>query len=110
MLKYGRSNWREAGIRASVYYDAARRHLDAWFEAETIDPDSGLHHLAHALATIAIIVDAEAAGRLIDDRQMNRGGWWRAFVDRWTPHVRRLKEKHADKNPKHYTIADTEAA
>lgn len=29
MLKYGRSNWREAGVRASIYVDACKRHLDA---------------------------------------------------------------------------------
>ena len=26
--KYGRHNYREAGVRASIYYDATRRHLD----------------------------------------------------------------------------------
>ena len=31
-LKYGRANWRHAGVRASIYYDAAMRHWGAWFE------------------------------------------------------------------------------
>lgn len=104
MLKYGRSNFREVGIRASIYYDAADRHLKAWFEGEDLDPDSGLPHLAHLLACIAIIVDAQAAGKLNDDRMV--AGGYRALVKELTPHVKRLKELHADKNPKHYTIAD----
>ena len=43
--KYGRHNYRVAGVRASVYYDACMRHLMAWWEGEDIDPDSGLHHI-----------------------------------------------------------------
>jgi hypothetical protein len=104
MLKYGRTNWRVAGVRASIYVDAARRHLGFWFEGENNDPDSGLPHLAHALACIAILVDAEAAGHLNDDRQV-RGGY-RAQMTALVPHVKRLLELHADKSPKHYTIAD----
>lgn len=103
MLKYGRSNFRAVGVRASIYYDAASRHLNAWFEGEAVDPDSGLPHLAHALACLAIIVDAEAAGKLNDDR-MHPGGY-RALINSLTPHVARLKKLHADKNPQHYTIS-----
>ncbi len=96
MLKYGRSNFRAVGVRASIYYDAASRHLNAWFEGEAVDPDSGLPHLAHALACLAIIVDAEAAGKLNDDR-MHPGGY-RALINSLTPHVARLKAVHEDKS------------
>ncbi|RVD77030.1 dATP/dGTP diphosphohydrolase domain-containing protein [Pseudomonas koreensis] len=102
MLKYGRSNFRAVGVRASIYYDAASRHLNAWFEGEAVDPDSGLPHLAHALACLAIIVDAEAAGKLSDDR-MHPGGY-RELINSLTPHVARLKEVHEGKTPTHYTI------
>lgn len=107
MLKYGRSNYRAIGVRASIYYDAASRHLNAWFEGEEVDPDSGLPHMAHALACLAIIVDAQAAGKLTDDR-CTPGGY-RALVDEMTGHVSRLKGMHAGKSPQHYTIT-TEAA
>lgn len=103
-LKYGRSNFRAIGVRSSIYYDAARRHLTAWFEGEDVDPDSGLPHLAHALACLAILVDAQAAGKLNDDR-MAPGGY-RYLIDAMTGHVERLKQLHAGKEPKHYTIAD----
>lgn len=106
-LKYGRTNWRVAGVKASIYFDALKRHINAWFdEGEDNDMDSGLPHLAHALACIAILVDAKAAGRLTDDRLV-RGGY-RKLIDEITPHVARLKAKHADKHPKHYTILDSE--
>jgi hypothetical protein len=106
MLKYGRTNWRSAGVRASIYVDALQRHLNAWFdEGEETDPDSGLDHWSHILACAAIIVDARAAGKLTDDRCI-RGGY-RKTIEDLTPHVKRLKKQHASKKPKHYTIADT---
>ncbi len=54
---------------------------------------------------MAIIVDAQAAGVLNDDRAYNGAGY-RALVEELTPHVARLKAKHADKTPRHYTVAD----
>ena len=103
-LKYGRTNWRVAGVRATIYADACRRHCTAWLEGENNDPDSSLSHLSHALACLAILVDADAAGVLMDDR-MVKGGY-RALIDKMTPHVKRLKELHKDKHPHHWTIAD----
>lgn len=104
MLKYGRSNWRVAGVRASIYIDALQRHLDALREGEEVDPDDGVPHIAAILACAAIYADAEAAGKLTDDRNI-RGGY-RKLVARLTPHVARLKALHAGRNPKHYTIED----
>ena len=66
--KYGRFNWREHQVSATVYYDAAQRHLMAWFNGETIDPESGLPHLAHAMACCNILLDAEKSGKLNDNR------------------------------------------
>ena len=106
MLKYGRTNWRAVGVRASIYADALRRHLNRWFEGQDDDPDSGLPHFAHMLACIAILVDAEAKGNLTDDRQYPGG--YIELVEEMTPHVKRLKEKYALNSPKHYTIIDKE--
>ena len=101
-LKYGRSNWRVAGVRASIYYDACRRHLDAWFEGEECDPGDGVPHLSAALACLAIIADAGAAGKLNDDRMI--AGGYRQLMERLTPEVERLKVLHAGRSPEHYNI------
>ena len=98
-LKYGRSNWRHTGVRSSVYVDACQRHLAAWFEGEESD-EEGVPHLSAALACLAIIVDCQAAGKLKDDRQFPGGH--RKLIDSLTPHVKRLRELHSDKSPKHY--------
>lgn len=72
--KYGRHNWRASGTRASVYYDAAMRHLMAWWEGENLDPDSGLPHITKAMATLLVLRDAQMFGgqtdqeTYIDDR------------------------------------------
>lgn len=104
MLKYGRSNFRGIGVRASIYVDACQRHINAWFEGEETDPDSGVPHLAHALACLAILVDAQAADKLNDDRMVEGG--YRKLVTELTPHVTRLKLMYEGKDPHHYTIKD----
>jgi hypothetical protein len=67
-MKYGRHNYRVIGVRASIYYDAALRHLMQWWEGENVDTESGVEHLAHAMACMVILLDAESLGKLNDDR------------------------------------------
>lgn len=55
--KYGRHNYREIGVRASVYYDAMMRHAMKWWEGEDRDKDSGCLHLAHLAACAIILMD-----------------------------------------------------
>lgn len=67
-LKYGGYNWRDAGVLASIYYAAAGRHLDKWFNGEECDPKTKVPHLANALACIALLIDAVEMKNLNDDR------------------------------------------
>ena len=67
-LKYGGHNYRVAGVRASIYYDACRRHLDAFWEGEDIDPDSGLPHIVKAAACLAVLRDSQHMDNWVDDR------------------------------------------
>ncbi len=67
-LKYGFRNWRQSEIDALTYIAATLRHLQAWAEKEEYAEDSGVHHLGHAGACIALLLDAQANGRLIDNR------------------------------------------
>lgn len=69
-LKYDPYNWREQGkpVQARTYISACMRHVWKWFEGEEIDPDSGVHHLGHAIACCAILIDAQSIGQLADNR------------------------------------------
>lgn len=103
-LKYGRYNWRAVGVRASIYYDAVQRHLMKWWAGEHKTGDSNLPHLYHALACIAILIDAEVVGKLHDDRPPVAD--IAQMIDDAEAYVSMLKEKHADRNPHQYTIND----
>ncbi len=66
--KYGPYNWRDKTISVSVYKAAAERHMDAFWDGEDCAPDSGVHHIAHAMACMALLLDAMTVGKLNDDR------------------------------------------
>lgn len=46
--KYGPNNWQTLENGYDRYKAAMLRHIVCFEEGEKIDPDSGLHHLAHA--------------------------------------------------------------
>lgn len=67
-LKYGAFNWRVSGVRVSVYTDAAKGHIDQFIEGENYDPDSGLHHITKAIASLVVLRDGLLEGNVNDDR------------------------------------------
>jgi hypothetical protein len=50
--KYGEFNWKYVSNGQTRYYDAADRHIEEWWNGEILDPDSGCHHLAHAICSL----------------------------------------------------------
>lgn len=100
--KYGRENYREEDVRASIYHDAAIRHILDWFHGEDRTPDTLLRHLGGALASIAILIDAEVNGNLIDDRAhiSNR---FSLLMEELNRETLRLADKHKDKSPQHFS-------
>lgn len=105
--KYGAWNWRATPVRASVYLDAARRHLAAWENGEELDAADGVPHLGALLACVAIIVDAGVHGTLVDDRGPASPGY-AALVAELTPKVAAIQAWHAERKPRHFTIADSQ--
>lgn len=47
--KYSPNNWQHVPDARTRYYDAMHRHIDAWWNGEKIDAESGESHLAHAV-------------------------------------------------------------
>jgi Domain of unknown function (DUF5664) len=73
---YGPYNWRHSPVKATVYIDAADRHLEAIRDGEWYDPmspDGMVPHAAAVIADMAILLDAAAYGTLIDDRFIGPG-------------------------------------
>lgn len=105
-LKYGRYNWRIAGVRASIYHDALERHLMKWWNGETKDPHTRVRHLASIIACAGILLDAELCGKLEDDRPPSApiGD----FIDKEAVETAaHMREVFKDHNPRQFTIADS---
>ena len=99
--KYGRHNYRVAGIRASVYYDAAMRHLMSWWEGQDSDPDpqsAGLSHVTKAITSLVVLRDAMMHDMMNDDRPPKS----KTFMEELNKVAGELIDKNADKNPEHY--------
>ena len=106
--KYGRHNYRGAGVRASVYYDANSRHMDDWWEGEDVDPDSQLHHVIKAICSNIVLADSILRGNMTDDRPPPSPKGWMAEAN---AHAARMADKAAafaaaHGAPHHWTIND----
>lgn len=58
--KYSPNNWRKVPEARDRYLAAAMRHLVAWADGEKRDPESGLHHLAHAGCCILFLLELDS--------------------------------------------------
>lgn len=67
--KYGDSNWRnDGGMAWSRCYASLMRHLQAWYQGQDTDPESGLSHLAHAMCNLTFLMEYERTNQQRDDR------------------------------------------
>lgn len=66
--KYGAYNYRENPVSLMTYINAAYRHLMSFQDREEVAEDSGVHHLGHAMACMAIVLDTLSLGMAVDDR------------------------------------------
>ena len=98
--KYGGYNFRDAGILASVYFAAIHRHLSKWFNGEWADAKTNVPHLASAIASLGILIDAIEANTMVDDRppKVDVTG----LLTRFEGNVKRLQELFPD-GPRRYT-------
>ena len=106
-LKYGKYNWRSAGVLMSVYLDALKRHLTKFENGEWADAKTLVPHLASIRACCAIILDADVCGKLTDDRPPIAPA--AELVDALAANVGHLKRLYKDRRPHQYTIADSTA-
>jgi hypothetical protein len=55
--KYEPDNWKHVPESKTRYFDALERHIWAWKMGEQIDPESDIHHLAHAMCCLAFLYE-----------------------------------------------------
>lgn len=55
--KYERDNWKRVPDSKRRYFDALQRHVWAWKQGEQFDPESGFHHLAHAMCCLMFLYE-----------------------------------------------------
>ena len=55
--KYERDKWQKVSDAKRRYFDALQRHIWAWKKGEQIDPESGIHHLAHAMCCLMFLFE-----------------------------------------------------
>lgn len=75
-LKYGRHNYRAAGVNADTYYGATCRHIDDWWHGEDVDPyaKGNMSHVSKGMSSLHVILDGLASGMVTDDRPPRIGG------------------------------------
>lgn len=62
---YARNSWLKLDDGGLLFYQALRRHLQAWEEGEDLDEQSGEHHFAHAVANLAFLLQFLVEGRSV---------------------------------------------
>lgn len=65
--KYGRDNWKQ-GMRYTRMCNSLLRHLTAFMEGETYDPESGLPHIHHAATNALMLAEMTEVCPESDDR------------------------------------------
>jgi len=65
--KYEKGNFRR-GMKWTVPYDCLTRHMMLWLDGQELDEESGLPHLYHAAANIAMLIEFSETCPELDDR------------------------------------------
>lgn len=105
-LKYGKYNWRVAGVRVSTYLDAMERHMEKYKNGEDCDPVTKVPHLASIMACCSIILDAGVVNKLTDDRPPRAPV--SELIDSMVSDVAYLKSLYEGENPHQCTIEDSQ--
>ena len=62
--KYSPDNWKHVDDARTRYFDAAQRHIMTWWDNDNqTDPESGRHHLAHAICCLLFLMWFDLAGK-----------------------------------------------
>jgi hypothetical protein len=81
-IKYEEDNWRLGGKPDAEYLDSCDRHIAKFLAGEHYDPDSGCHHLGHAIWNICALMQLNYTMPVIDaERFADRCTYWRLYKE-----------------------------
>jgi Domain of unknown function (DUF5664) len=66
--KHGKYSFKEDGFPLTVMADKVLRHMSQFLDGEDFDKESKIHHLHHAIADLAIMIDIKDNHPHQDDR------------------------------------------
>ena len=69
--KYERDNWIKVPDSKRRYFDALQRHVWAYKQGEKIDPESNLHHLAHAMCCLMFLYEHDTIYSVDNETKVN---------------------------------------
>ena len=83
--KYEPDNWQKLEDGKRRYYDAAMRHIGAWWDdGEVLDKESGLPHLAHAACCLLYLLWFDGKAKMVERDVLNSlETKYRVSEDRW---------------------------
>ena len=96
--KYPDNNWMR-GMNWSTPIACAKRHLEAFISGEDLDPQSGVPHLWHVQANIAMLIEYSVIFPSGDDRPSTKGVIGAQFKDLLNHYDNALK-KNQERNEK----------
>jgi len=72
--KYAPDNWKKVPDGKRRYLSAIRRHYQAFRKGEQLDPETGLHHMAHLICCAMFLGEADLTNEplpeaLTDDKE-----------------------------------------
>ena len=94
--KYAENNWRYVPDASTRYYDAADRHIEAWWRGEKTDPETGLSHLAHATCCLLFLI-------WLDDNTPDEPGEVEVVAYPTTPRERRTGSDRRTHDRRHHS-------
>ena len=65
--KYSRDNWKQVPDKERRYFDAMQRHIWAYKRGEKTDPETGMHHLAHAGCCLLYLAEFDLSPEFIKE-------------------------------------------
>jgi hypothetical protein len=66
--KYAPDNWKHVPQATTRYYDAAMRHINAWWQGEGFDAETKRSHLAHAICCLMFLQWLEESSITEEDK------------------------------------------